>query len=287
MRNKGLKPILFEFIPRAKARGYTLIYKKNSVLSVSLWQKNMNDDEIILKTTHTQNNHIDDHYITQLQKFCNNDDYMYRVYALGEWASQQVGSRVYKRFTEENIITGFKFDPYLELILCVDFNVSPMKWCLVQNVRGIDYVFDEIIKEDTDTIEMANAVLNKYGNRDYLVYGDRTGMSNTTKSRTTDFQIIKTILPDAEIILRSRNPFVVDRVNAVNMRLCNENDKRYLLVSDKCEHLIKDFRRVQWLKGRREIDKSNLQLTHISDALGYYIEYKYSMKPKPEIHWSR
>jgi hypothetical protein len=48
--------------------------------------------------------------------------------------------------------------------------------------------------------------------------------------------------------------------------------------------LIKDFEEVVWDEKKREIDKkNNPDLTHASDALGYYIEYNYGLKGKPII----
>jgi hypothetical protein len=85
------------------------------------------------------------------------------------------------------------------------------------------------------------------------------------------------------------NPLQIDRINAVNWRLCNDKGVRRLFVDRKCKHTIKDMREVKYIEGRKEIDKSDEKkgLVHITDALGYYINYEYSLKGKPEIHLIR
>ena len=65
------------------------------------------------------------------------------------------------------------------------------------------------------------------------------------------------------------NPAVVDRVNAVN-RALDDN----LIIDPKCKALIEDLEKVVNKQGTREIDKSNKDLTHMSDALGYAVHWE-------------
>lgn len=236
------------------------------------------EDVGILKTTYRDNKFIDEEYKKLLEDFALEDEYWYSVYALGDWTPLKVSGRIYKKFTDDNIIK-YSYNNFLPLILCCDFNVSPMKWCLLQNDRGIDYVFDELVKNDVDTETMAKAILAKYPGVIWKVYGDYSGTFRSTRSRTTDYYIIKDILKiDYAQIYIKPNPVINNRVNAVNWRLCNAEGQRRLFVDPKCEHLIKDLRRVTWKEGKKEEDKSNGDLTHISSALGYYIDYQYSLK---------
>ena len=65
------------------------------------------------------------------------------------------------------------------------------------------------------------------------------------------------------------NPAVVDRVNAVNRALDGN-----LIIDPKCKALIEDLEKVVNKQGTREIDKSNKDLTHMSDALGYAVHWE-------------
>ena len=74
------------------------------------------------------------------------------------------------------------------------------------------------------------------------------------------------------------NPRVVNRVNAVNNNLSKGN----ILIDKSCKMLIGDMEKVTNKEGSRDIDKSNKELTHMSDAFGYAVEWE---KPiiKPAI----
>ena len=65
------------------------------------------------------------------------------------------------------------------------------------------------------------------------------------------------------------NPPVTDRVNAVNRALDGN-----LLIDTKCKGLIQDLEKVVNKEGTREIDKSNKDLSHFSDALGYAVHWE-------------
>lgn len=167
----------------------------------------------------------------------------------------------------------------LPLIITVDFNVSPMCWLVMQRINNIDYVIEEIVRRNTNTEEMAKTLGDLYSyDRRFIFYGDYSGTFRSTKSYTTDYDIIKEILPNIEIRVKP-NPSVVDRVNSVNARLCNARGQRKLFLNTtKCPELTKDLEQVIWKEGKREIDKSNIERTHSSDALGYYIDYEYPLK---------
>lgn len=167
----------------------------------------------------------------------------------------------------------------LPLIITVDFNVSPMCWVVMQNIRGIDYAIEELVRRNTNTEEMAKLLGDLYGyDRRFIFYGDYSGTFRSTKSPSTDYDIIMQILPNADIRIKP-NPSVIDRVNSVNSRLCNAKGERKLFINTmKCPELVKDLEQVIWKEGKREIDKSNIERTHSSDALGYYIDYEYSLK---------
>jgi len=238
----------------------------------------------VLKTTYKDNKFIDEQYKIELEKYQSEDDYFYNVYALGNWTALNVTGRIYKKFDDESILkTNWVYDPNLPIILCCDFNVVPMKWALIQNYKGEDYVFDEIVKTDTQTEDMAKEFLHRYPTKNVRVYGDYSGNSRNTRNRSTDYDIIRTVLGLQQSDFFTKfNPVITARVNAVNWRLCNDMGKRHLFISPKCEHVIKDFRRVIWQEGRKIENQSgtNKDLTHISSAIGYYIEYEYSLKGK-------
>ena len=167
----------------------------------------------------------------------------------------------------------------LPIVVAVDFNVSPMCWLIIQHINNIDYVIEELVRKNTNTEEMSKLVGDIYGyDRRLIFYGDYSGSFHSTKSPSTDYDIIRNILPGATFNLKP-NPSVIDRVNSTNARICNAKGQRRLFVNtDKCPELVKDLEQVIWKEGKREIDKSNIERTHSSDALGYFIDYEYPLK---------
>jgi hypothetical protein len=83
------------------------------------------------------------------------------------------------------------------------------------------------------------------------------------------------------------NPTERSRVNAVNTRLLSGGGTVRLVVDPKtAPHVVRDFEGVRLLEGGSgEIDKKDGEasgLTHLSDAVGYYIEYRFSTKVGPK-----
>jgi len=201
-----------------------------------------------------------------------------------EASFEAAAGRVYYAFEREFNDTKQELIKDVPIKLFLDFNVSPMIWTVGQKIKGFDYIVDEISDVNTNTEYMAKRIGDIFGYGTYFeIYGDYSGTFRSTNSMTTDYQIIKQILPNCDIKTKP-NPPVIDRVNAVNSRLCNANNERRLFINTKkCKELTKDLEQVIWKEGKREIDKTNLQRTHASDGLGYYIEYEYSLKGKPSV----
>ena len=63
-------------------------------------------------------------------------------------------------------------------------------------------------------------------------------------------------------------PRIIDRLNSVN------NAFKTITIDPKCKGLIKDLEQVCVKEGTRELDKSQKDLSHFSDALGYFIDYE-------------
>lgn len=204
-----------------------------------------------------------------------------------EASFEAAAGRVYYAFDRMFNLTEQGYQKEIPIKLCLDFNVNPMVWEVMQTIQGVDFVVDEIYMQNTNTELMAKKVGDIYGYGTFFeVYGDYSGTFRSTKSFTTDYQILKEILPNISVKVKP-NPPVIDRVNAVNSRLCNAKGDRRLFINKKCKELIKDLEQVIWLENKREIDKTNIERTHSSDALGYYIEYEYSLKGKAEVSVGR
>jgi PBSX family phage terminase large subunit len=143
----------------------------------------------------------------------------------------------------------------------MDFNVNPMTAVVGQMLEGKFHIVDEIYLENSDTHKMCIELM-KRGYVGARVIPDSTGRNRKT-SGSSDFDILK---QNGFQIDWSLNPYVHDRVNAVNQAL----GKGQIVIDPKCRKLIGDLESVVWKNN--ELDKkSDAMLTHISDALGYAI----------------
>ena len=64
-------------------------------------------------------------------------------------------------------------------------------------------------------------------------------------------------------------PSITDSVNSVN------NAMKDCIISPRCKALIKDLEQVVNKEGTRQIEKTNPELTHMSDGFRYSIDYEF------------
>ena len=120
---------------------------------------------------------------------------------------------------------------------------------------------------DLLTERMVNEIKQKYPNSEYIAYPDATGRSSKTSAMYSDIDII--YRGGFKIRAGKTNPRVVDRVNAVNKAL-----EGNVIIDPRAKTLIEDLEKTVNKEGTREIDKSNKDLTHMSDALGYAVHWE-------------
>jgi hypothetical protein len=185
-----------------------------------------------------------------------------------------------------------RYNPKAPLVFCFDFNVDPGVAAVLQPMKlpnGLDgeAVIGEVyVPRNSNTEIVARELALKWREHQGRIhlYGDFTGGARgSAKLRGSDWDIIQQILratfgADRIHIDVPQNPPVRRRVNAVNARLKSVNgDVRLMVDPAHAPHVVKDLEGVTILEGTSgEIDKkSSPQLSHISDALGYYIHRLY------------
>jgi hypothetical protein len=203
----------------------------------------------------------------------------------------------YYNFSDKTHYTKIDYDPSKPLNLCFDFNISPGVAVALQEVPQQE-VHNTVIPDATPTVTVAvgevhiprnsnteivcNRLLNDYSNHNSLIYiyGDATGgAGGTTKLSGSDWDIVQRTLnagfgKRVQMRVSRSNPRERIRVNCVNSRLKSVSGFKGLMINaHKCPHLVKDLEGVQTVEGGSgEIDKKKTpELTHLSDALGYYI----------------
>lgn len=221
----------------------------------------------------------------------------------GEWINIRTG-QAYEFFDKQEHVLPAKrmpaFNPDLPVLLMCDFNVSPMRWEIGQSIpynggEEITYIFDEIDIDTTTTHKAIAEFIRRYRKLTKLyghhkpgvvVYGDAAGRQRRSSARRTDYQIIQDALKEpkdgkpiaCELKVGRANPRQDERVADVNARLRNAKGDAHLYISEVCTELIKDLERQGFLPGTRELDKTDPQVGHASDAVGYYINYEHAIR---------
>lgn len=221
--------------------------------------------------------------------------------------------RAYYAFTDQNKARlRDRYDPKQPLIVCLDFNVAPGVAAIVQELPfpgrpkdkpqiGTAVIGEVYIENNSNTPAVCRRVLTDWAKHEgrVEVYGDATGGARgTAQTEGSDWDIAKADLragyPSEGIRgfggrvtfhVKSANPAERARVNAVNSRTCTADGTMRLMVDPHAApHVVRDLEGVTTLKGGSgEIDKKkNPTLTHITDALGYYIDFRF---PVADATW--
>lgn len=161
-----------------------------------------------------------------------------------------------------------------------------------QPLVGTGVIGEVWIPRNSNTPAVCRKLLTDWGQHkgNVLVYGDATGGARgTAKVAGSDWDIIKNILRNGidgipgfgdrlYFKVPNANPPERSRVNAVNSRLQSAAGHIRLMVDPvKAPHVMRDLEGVTLLEGgsgeidKRSKKKGNAELTHISDALGYYV----------------
>lgn len=190
---------------------------------------------------------------------------------------ESLQGRLYYNFDLERHVQDTVKDIGNRLLVGIDFNVNPMCAVLGQEVGDELHIFDEIKLEDSNTMEMCQAIKDRYPNRDVVVFPDASGKNRTTKSiyGQTDHSIIKSNF-GFKLFVKQSNPKVSDRINDVNALLKNADGRARFFVHPRCDNLIQTLDGHTYKEGTNDPDKDS-GLDHMGDAVGYLISYKYSV----------
>lgn len=215
--------------------------------------------------------------------------------------------RAYYPFSEAEHCAPLRYDPRAPLILCFDFNVEPGVAAVCQEqalpgkfeevrsaagvmtktqVVGTGVIGEVHIPRNSNTPAVCRRLARDWGKHEGPVrcYGDATGGARgSAKVEGSDWELIEKELRPVfkdrfSLRVKDANPKERARVNAVNSRLKSAAGAVRLMVDGaRAPHVVTDFEGVTLLEGGSgEIDKDETPLlTHLSDAVGYYLEYEF------------
>lgn len=230
------------------------------------------------------NPHIPEEEIERLERMYTPGTTQYRIRLGGELLPGLSGARAYSSFQRNIHMRELGLiSQYLPLVWCSDFNVEPMHHVVGQK-HGPRFLFFSEIYLDVGTVgDTVEAFRTMYPNHQAGVelYGDATSKSRRSgQTGKSDYQLIMngmaTYPSDVKLCVPEANPFVADRVNAVNYAMAGEAGKVNVLVDPRCVKLVQDFEQVMLdpkggIKKTSDKKNHNYYLSHGSDAAGYWI----------------
>lgn len=153
----------------------------------------------------------------------------------------------------------------------MDFNVGNMAAVIFVSRNYEPFALAEIMKV-LDTPAMIQAIKARFPNHAIFVYPDASGASRKSNN-ASESDIALLISAGFNVFNNAANPFVKDRVLAVN-RMIHSGGKRRLKVNvDTCPMFTEALEKQAYDK-KGEPDKES-GLDHPTDAGGYFINYRF------------
>ena len=193
-----------------------------------------------------------------------------------EASFENAGHLIYYAFDMKENIRPFTGDINRVVEFGCDFNIDPVTGVVAVQTKDGIHIIDELSITNSNTDELAQEVRRRYGNYKINAYPDPAGSARKTSAGgRTDHSILMQYGLDVKA--RRAHTAVIDRINAVNRMLCDANGTRRLFIDPRCKKLIDSLSKHEYKPGTRLPDK-NSGYDHLSDSLGYLIDYLYPIR---------
>ena len=246
---------------------------------------NKPDNYRLIKASTYDNPHLPPDYIETLKDTY--DEKLLQQYLLGEFVNVN-GSAVYHQFDRDvHVVADMDINPSLPLIITFDFNINPYNAIfLIQVIDGKVVVIDNAIIKGKPLVDSLDYLKSKFAHLGaYLysatIYGDSAGNARSQGTAQTNYDIIRAS-GWADLRIKRANPRVQDRINVFNSMLRNGNGSVNMAICERNHNLINDLEQMSY-NDKGEVDKSNQDLSHASDSVGYYLEYEHRLFKTPEL----
>ena len=196
-----------------------------------------------------------------------------------EASFEALSGRVYYAFRRDRHVAPVVLDRYAPVCVSFDFNIDPATAVIgqVDAETGVASVWREVYlthhggEATQAAASKVRALLREAGHSGSVrLYGDSTGKAGKTTG-PSDHAVLRAEFMGATWRIPHGQPHVRDRIAAVNGRSQSAAGVVRLRVDPICTRLITDLEAVQFTE-QGDLDKSsNPALTHVSDALGYWL----------------
>ena len=224
---------------------------------------------MVQASTYENEQYLPDDYIESLKETYPGQ--LIDAYLMGEFVNLTSGT-IYKSFDRKLNDTAREWDGKEPVYIGMDFNVGQMSAVVhVKDVLGPRAV-DEIVNA-YDTPDIIRVIKSRYQNCTIRVYPDASGGSRkSVDASKTDIALLEQA--GFSVIYNKKNPFVKDRILAMNRAFCDNNGNReYFVNVNKCPSYADCLEQQVW-GDNGEPDKKQGK-DHANDAGGYFIAMDY------------
>jgi len=259
--------------------GFKFVYEQ-FVRAVRLRPELANLYGIVQASTFDNELNLPDDYIPSL--LASYPAQLINAYLQGKFVNLAEGS-VYPDFDRELNHTDEQIELGEPLHIGLDFNVYNCTATIGVVRSGQPMVLAELTKM-RDTPHTIQTILEKYHwHSDITIYPDASGQSNRTVNATeSDITLLRQA--GFRIEVPKANPFVKERVLAVNTLICNSLGERRLLVNTHAAPTLTECLEQQIYDPNGEPDKKSGK-DHAPDALGYFVYSNWPIR-KPTLAYA-
>lgn len=222
-----------------------------------------------------ENKHLDESYRKHLESML--DEQQLKVFAGGQIVKLS-GDYFYYAFSRQKNIGHCEYNPEERVHIAMDFNVGKMTASFAHKRynreinKEVLYFFDEVLlKGDSDTYRLAEAIKNRFPADMVLITCDASGANRKT-SGYSDVHILRSSPFNFEVRFRRANKKLRDRQILMNGLLAHGQ----IIIDPKCKNLIRDFEKVQQNKTDfTKVKDKDDRLTHFSDGADYLCDFEF------------
>jgi hypothetical protein len=199
------------------------------------------------------------------------------VYVHGNYGYVLDGKPVYPEFFDQLHVQQANYNKRMNVIVGVDFGLTPAAVFMQKDSMGRLWVFDELATGDMGAVRFAELIKQKlaeYGIESAKIIGDPAGDIRAQTDEATPFMILRANSLDAEPA--ETNDFVLRRESVVRPMQRLIDGKPGLIIDPRCKMLRKGmagayhYKRVQVAGQERYQDKPDKGIySHVCEAAQY------------------
>jgi hypothetical protein len=234
------------------------------------WAKNLETGyRLIRASTYSNARNLPDGYIDSLRR--SYPAQLIAAYLDGQFVNLTAGA-VYPDFGREANHTDETIQPGEDLHIGLDFNVYNCTAAVGVIREGKPRILSELVKM-RDTPHVIATIQEKFSGHKITIYPDASGQSNKTVN-ATESDILLLQRAKFSVLVPTKNPFVKERVMAVNALICNSLGERTLKINTRLAPTVTECLEQQIYDKNGEPDKFDGK-DHAPDALGYFLHFRW------------